>query len=282
MPNRVRNFFALFTKPWPDTPLDELAELVADLGFDGVELPVRTGFQVTPETQAMMLPQASRILRNRGLRIASVAGDLDEGTIRACGEAGVPVLRVMAQVDLQIGYRATEEDYWRRIDALLPVLDACNVRLGIQNHCGEWVGSAIGLMHLIERYDPARVGAVLDFAHCALAGEPEAMAIDIVWPHLCLVNLKNAFWRRQVGPDAEDVIWREYWTTGSQGIASWLKAADELVRRDYQGDACLTAEYTDPQSAGERKGESVIPLVVQDLAFARRAFEQADLRTIDD
>lgn len=273
--------FTIFTKPWPEMPLEELAELVANLGFDGVELPVRPGFQVTPESKTVTLPKAARIFGDLNLRISSVAGDLDEATITACGEARVPILRTMARIDLQVGYRASEESLWRRFDALLPVLEACNVKLGVQNHCGEWVGSAIGLMHLIDHYDPARVGAVLDFAHCALAGEPEAMAVDIVWPHLCLVNFKNAFWRRQVGPESEDVIWREYWTTGSQGIASWPKAADELARRGYRGDVCLTAEYTDPLNGGERKGESVIPLIAQDFAFAKRAFGQAERRRID-
>jgi hypothetical protein len=57
--------------------------------------------------------------------------------------------------------------------------------------------------------------------------------------------------------------------------------ADERVRRVNRGDAWLTAEYTDPLNGGERKGESVMPLIAQDLAFAKRAFEQAERRRID-
>ena len=40
--------FSVFTKPWK-TPLPDLARLVRGLGFDGVELPVRPGYQVLPE-----------------------------------------------------------------------------------------------------------------------------------------------------------------------------------------------------------------------------------------
>jgi len=42
--------YTVFTKPWPDKSLPELARFVKDLGFDGVELPVRPNFQVIPET----------------------------------------------------------------------------------------------------------------------------------------------------------------------------------------------------------------------------------------
>ena len=86
----------------------------------------------------------------------------------------------------------------------------------------------------------------------------------IVWEHLGMVNLKNAFWRRVSGPEAEDVAWRPYWTSGRQGLASWPRVAAELNRRGYRGTVCLTAEYSD-EAAVER-------LVAADLAYARELF----------
>ena len=53
--------FTVFTKPWT-MPLPELARHVASLGFSGVELPVRPGFQVEPDRVAQDLPVACRIL----------------------------------------------------------------------------------------------------------------------------------------------------------------------------------------------------------------------------
>ncbi len=53
--------FSVFTKPW-HLPLPELAALVKGWGFDGVELPVRPGYQVTPENVRRGLPEAVRIL----------------------------------------------------------------------------------------------------------------------------------------------------------------------------------------------------------------------------
>ena len=117
---------------------------------------------------------------------------------------------------------------------------------------------------MIGRYDPRQIGAVWDAAHNALNGEEPDLAIDIVWSHLCLVNLKNAFWKRANGPEAEDVEWRPYWTSGRQGLASWPRVAAELKRRGYRGGICLTAEYSDEASV-ER-------LVAEDIAYAKALF----------
>lgn len=257
--------FSVFTKPWK-TPLVELAQFVCALGFDGIELPVRPGYQVTPENAARDLPAAARLLADHGLAIFSVAapgGPISEGLLAACAEARVPVLRVMVPIG-EDGYLSSIARTQREYDALLPLLERYGVQLGVQNHCDRMVCNAMGLRHLIEKYDPQRIGAVWDAAHNALNGEDPDMAIDIVWSHLCMVNLKNAFWRRVGGPEAEDVRWRPWWTTGRQGLASWPRVAAELKRRHYQGVICLTAEYSD-EPAVDR-------LIAQDIGYAKALF----------
>jgi sugar phosphate isomerase/epimerase len=138
------------------------------------------------------------------------------------------------------------------------------VTLGIQNHCDRCICNAMGLRHLMEKYEPRHVGAVWDAAHNALNGEDPELAIDIIWSHLCMVNLKNAFWRRKTGPEAEHVQWRHYWTSGWQGLASWPRVAAELKRRGYSGVVCLTAEYSDEPSVDR--------LITEDIAFAKSLF----------
>jgi len=257
--------FSVFTKPWR-VPLDELGELVARLGFDAIELPVRPGYQVEPAEALKGLPAAAKTLGQHGVRIDSVAGTADELTIRACAEAGVPTIRIMARIE-GTAYLASVERIRREYDALVPLLDRHRVRLGVQNHNGRNVANASGLRELLRGYEPRHVCAVWDAAHNALQGEDPELAIDIVWSQLGLVNLKNAFWRRTSGPEAEDVEWKPYWTTGRQGLASWPRVAAELLRRGYAGTVCLTAEYSD-ETAVER-------LASEDLAFARGLFGPA-------
>ena len=47
--------FTVFTKPWREPTIEALADHVKALGFDGVELPVRPGYQVPPEAVATLL-----------------------------------------------------------------------------------------------------------------------------------------------------------------------------------------------------------------------------------
>lgn len=254
--------YSVFTKPWK-MPLPELGEHVAGLGFSAIELPVRPGYQVEPENVARGLPKAARILARAGVRIASVAGPTDEATILACAEAGVPIIRTMARVG-PAGYLASVAALQAEYAALVPALERAAVIIGVQNHCDRFVTNAVGLRDLLAPFDPRHVAAVWDAAHEALNGMEPDMALEVIWPHLCMVNLKNAYWQRTSGPEAEVATWRHYWTSGRQGLASWPRVIAELNRRGYSGTVCLPAEYTDE--------EAVDRLIVEDLAFARGLF----------
>ena len=257
--------FTVFTKPWKAS-LPELAQHIAGLGFDGVELPVRPGYPVHPDNVTEELPRAARLLGEHGLRIASIAGPADERTISACAAAEVSVIRICVGIGPDETYFEGETRLQRRFDALVPALDRYGVTLGIQNHCGRDVCNAMGLRSLVGRYDPKHVAAVWDAAHNALQGEEPELALDIVGAHLCMVNLKNAFWRRGNGPEAEVAAWRPYWTSGRHGLASWPRVATALKKRAYSGVICLTAEYSDE--------EAVDRLAAEDLAFARSLFTE--------
>jgi sugar phosphate isomerase/epimerase len=256
--------YSVFTKPWRAMELERLGAFVSQLGFSGIEFPVRPGYQVEPE-QVEQLPSAARRLAAYGVRIFSVAGPTDEAAVAACAEAGVPVIRVMARVEEGEGYLHAEGRLRREVDDLLPLLEKYGVKLGIQNHCDRFVANGVGLRRLIEPYDPRYVGAVWDAAHEAVSGGLPDLALDAVWSHLCMVNLKNAMWMRVNGPEAEVAHWRLYWTSGRHGLASWPRVADELRTRGYTGVVCLTAEYSDQ--------DGVDRLIAEDLAFARSLFE---------
>jgi sugar phosphate isomerase/epimerase len=265
--------FSVFTKPWK-MPLDRLAAFVAGLRFDGIELPVRQGYPLEPQDVAK-LPQVTRQLAGQGVRIFSIAGPGEwnipgglgggERTFAACAEAGVPLIRLMAPV-AQDGYLASESRLRQGIEQALPLLERYGVTLGIQNHSGRYIAHAMGLRRLVEGFAPKYVAAVWDAAHNALNGEEPELAIDIIWSHLGMVNLKNACWVRSSAADLAHAEWQPYWTNGREGLASWPRVAAELKRRGYRGTICLTAEYSDT--------ESVDRWVAEDLAFARSLFAQ--------
>lgn len=251
---------AVFTKPWKTPSLPDLARHVRRLGFDAIELPVRPGFQVEPGHVARDLPEAARIFGEEGIAIASVAGAIDPPTIAACGAAGVPIIRICLGIDPAKGYRVYIDAFRRQCESLLGELDRARVAIGLQNHCGNDIGSAIGLIDAMAPFDRKHVAAVLDLAHCALAGETEELAIDIAWPKLCMVNLKNGY-RRRLDDENGEARWKVTWVGAKQGYASWSKTIRALRQRDYSGPLCLTAEYTDPAIVDRQ--------ITEDVAYAK-------------
>ena len=265
----AKPLISVFTKPWTD-PLPALAEKLAGLGFEGVELAVRPGYQVLPENVGTELPKAVKTLAEHGLKIPSIAGEIDEATIAACGEAGIGIIRICAPIDLDQGFRASVEGYRRKFDALLPALERAGVAIGVQNHYGTMVGSAVGLMHLLDGYDPRRVCGVLDMGHCAVDGEPVKIAVDIVRPHMNgLVNFKSAYHRRANGPelDADYVV---HWTTHDHGGYNWRELVSELHRAGVEGTFCMPVEYSEQAGRkGQRMGDDVIPFLQKDIAHLK-------------
>ncbi len=261
MSQRIR--YTVFSKPWKTMPLPELARHISELGFTGVELPVRPEFQVEPENVTEGLPEAAKVFADHGVAIESIAGPTDEPTIAACAEAGVPMIRICLPIG-EDGYLATEARYRREFDELAPVLEQHGVAVGIQNHCNNQVATSVGVMRIIGDLPPGQFCAVWDPAHNVVAGEIPEQAIDIFWSHLGMVNLKSPWWMRANGPEAERAEWRLLWTSGRQGIAPWERVVELLKARGWEGPVCLTAEYSDH--------DAVDRLIADDLAFAKELF----------
>ena len=147
---------------------------------------------------------------------------------------------------------------------MLPLLDKYGLQLGVQNHYGPTVCNAMGLHHLIERYDPRLIGAVWDAAHNASMARSRRWR-SISFGRTCAWSTSRTLFGVEFnGPEAEDARWRPWWTTGPHGLASWPRVAAELERRNYSGVICLTAEYSD---------EPVVDrLIAQDIGYAKALF----------
>ena len=258
--------FTVFTKPWKNDTLEALADRVAGLGFQGIELPVRDGFQVNPDNFRAALPKAVSVLGQKNISIESIAGAIETDLVKAMGHSGVKILRIMLGADPKKNYLKQEETYYKTVSELLPVLESSGVRLGVQNHCGNFLGSSsAGLMRFVGRFPKTLVGAVLDLAHCAVAGEIPEFALDIAASHLVMVNIKNGRWQRINAESENEAIGKIIWTSGCDGTLSWKLAAEELRRRNYGVPICFTAEYSDKDRHFE--GEESAALIIKDIQY---------------
>ena len=252
------NKFIVFTKPWKNISLGELGALVKDMGFDGVEYPLREGYQVQPSDGVQGIKMLVSELSKSGVTVDSIAGGIDvkfssdnkvagvnEDLFAACGEAGVKIIRICQGLDRKIGFFENIGQIKRTYDAILPYCEKYGVTVGVQMHCSLSISSAAETYILLKDYDPKHIAAVWDSGHNGLAGTDPCMALDTVWDMLCMVNFKAAYWKLRNGPEQDEARWDAYWTTGRHGGGSWREAVNHLKKRAYSGIICMPAEYSD-------------------------------------
>jgi len=239
----MNNKIIVFTKPWQKQTLEELASIVKSMGFDGVELPVRDGYQVTPKNVSTELIKADKVFKKQGLKILSIAGSMETEVIEAMGKCGIGILRICYPIDIKKGYVESEKALVSKVNELETILLKNKVKIGLQNHFNDFIGSAMGLEHALNQVSEKVSGAVLDFAHCGLDGERIDIAYDIIKKRNIMINMKNAFWFRLNGPDEEEAKWEVNWVTARHGLFSWKEAISILRKDNYEGVICLPAEY---------------------------------------
>ena len=257
--------YSIFTKPYKNLSMDDLAQKVRAMGFGAIEYPLREGYQVSLGDAENGMAELAGAMGKYGIAISSVASATEEWAFAACQAAGCKILRIMASTDPKARYLEWEKSYIKFLEGLEPLARKYGVTVGIQNHFGPMVSATMELKRIVEKFDPKCVAAVWDAAHSGLAGEREEQALDIIWDNLCLVNFKNGYYRRVNGPEAPYAKFEPYFTLGRHGAADYRKIAKYLKERGYKGDICLPAEYSD-----EGLVDELAPL---ELAYVKSLFE---------
>ena len=237
--------WSVFTKPWAGLPGDELGRLVSGLGFAGAEVPVRDTAYVTPAAAESELPKFTAQLRAEGVEPISVASDLSEHVFAACGEAGVPMIRIMADVGPD-GYAASVRRNRVLLEEAAVLVERYGVQVGVQPHHGRFVASTLGVLQLLDGL-PESFKLVWDAAHDALAGDDPAVTLELGADRLGIVNLKNAYYVRT------DDGWKTYFGQAGEGLSDWTAVFHALEKLNYSGPICLTGQYSDPSVPVEER-----------------------------
>ncbi|MEU8222324.1 sugar phosphate isomerase/epimerase family protein [Kribbella sp. NPDC048915] len=230
--------WSVFTKPWIGLPGDELGQLVAGLGFGGTEVPVRDTAYVTPASAEAELPKFAAQLRASGVEPISVASDLSEPVFAACADAGVPMIRIMAELGTD-GYAASVRRNRELLENAVALTERYDVQVGVQPHHGRYVSSTLGVLQLLDGL-PDRFKLVWDAAHDALAGDHPAITLELGAGRLGIVNLKNVHYVRS------DTGWRTNFVEADDGLSDWPAVFATLHTLGYTGPICLTGQYSDP------------------------------------
>lgn len=272
--------FAVFTKPWKQKALEELAAFVAEMGFNAVEYPLRSGYQVQPQDGVAGMKRLREVFGKEGITVVSIASGIDvrfskngnevigvdEGLFEGCREAGCKIIRICQGLQKELSFQQNLDAIRRQYDAMVPLCEKYGVTVGVQMHCGMNIANSAETRLLLDGYDPKHIAAVWDSGHSGLAGSEPDMAISMLWDQLCMVNFKAAYYACKTGPEASEARWDAYWTTARHACGSWRKAVRYLCENGYDGPVCLPAEYSDEANVDE--------YAAVDLQYIKKLFEE--------
>lgn len=184
---------------------DELADQIAEAGFDGIEATIRDKGQILPEQVADELPKLVEALKKHNLDITIMASSVNsvdqphtESVLRTAASLGIERYR-MEYYRYDLKRSVTEQ-----LAELRPVvkdLAALNRELGIaglyQNHAGSYaVGATMwDLRELFRDYSTDEFGIAFDIRHAtAEAGLSWPVLFNVATPHLGAVYVKDFVW----------------------------------------------------------------------------------------
>jgi sugar phosphate isomerase/epimerase len=234
-----------FAKPLQHMKFDELADRLAEMGFQGIEATIRKGGQVEPARVADDLPRLVEALKKRDLEVTIMASDVNsvdqpetEAVLRTAAQLGITRYRMQYfTYDLKQPIRPQLQ----KLRPGLKQLAALNRELGItgvyQNHSGaKYVGAPLwDIYELICELPPAELGIAYDIRHATVeGGQSWPLEFQLVQSHLNMVFLKDFAWE---GRQVKNV------PLGSGMVSP--KFFDMMRQANFKGPISLQMEYVD-------------------------------------
>ena len=253
-----------FSKPFQTLNFEDTADLVAEVGWDGIECPVRKGGQVLPEKVEDDLPRMVEALKKRQRRLVSLTTDVQD----ASNPLNQRVLRAASKLGLKhyrLGFFRYREDrsipdQLNEIKAQLREVVALNQELGLcagfQNHSGrDYVGAPVwDIYELIKDFDRQQIGVHFDIGHATIeGGNAWRTNARLVTPLFSAVYVKDFAWQK-LGES-----WKSEWCPLGQGMIS-RSFITTLKKSPFRGPISQHHEY--PLGAGKE----MITAMQKDLA----------------
>lgn len=275
----------VFSKHLQWLEYEELAEVVAAAGFDGIDLTVRPGGHVEPERVTEDLPRAVRAARQAGLVVPMMTT-----AITNAREADTRRILAVAQAEgieyYRMGYlryppRADLVDSLEEMRPLLRELAAMNERYrihgGYQNHSGTGVGGPVwDLRFLLDGIDPQWLGVQYDIAHATVEGGTSwPLGLQLLAPHIRTLDMKDFLWA-----DRED-RWVPRWVPLGEGMVDYRRYLQMVRQLRLSGPISVHYEYAPLEGPSdlappERRREA-IQLMTRDLQRLRALMREAEL-----
>jgi len=238
----------LFSKHLQWLDYYESAQLMAEAGFDGVDLTVRKGGHVTPERVEEDLPKAVEEIERAGLKVYLMTTNLKnatdanaEATLKTASELGIKQYRMAYyRYDWEKGVAATLPDIQSQFSELADLNRQYGMHGAYQNHAGDWFGAPIwDIWNVLKDLDPQYAGCQYDVRHAvAEGGRSWKLGLDLIAPWVSTTVIKDFHWMQR-----EDGSWRAGSVPLGEGMVNFEKYWDLVEQKGISGPISLHYEF---------------------------------------
>ena len=199
----------IFSKHLQFLNYHDMAEAVAEMGFDGIDLTVRPNGHVLPERVENDLPEAIEAMRKVGLfpllmttAVQDADNSIDKKVLEVAVKMGIKYYRMN-------WFSYPEEksipESLKYFQQKIKDLSDLNKKLGLigcyQNHAGNGVGSSIWeLWEFLKEADKQYMGLQYDIRHAVVEGGLSWQnALRLVQPQIKTLAIKDFIWDKKNG-----------------------------------------------------------------------------------
>ena len=237
----------IFSKHFPGLDYNELAAVVAEMGFDGIDLTVREEGHVLPENAERDLPLAVAAAEKFGLKIYMITTSI----VDAEDKLTEPILKTAASLGIRhyrMGPREYEENKsvvgnLDKFKTQFKKLDRLNrkyqIRGECQNHSGYRFSAPVwDMWETLKDLNPRWTGVQYDVLHATVEGAYSlSLGFDLLRPYIGTMDVKDFVWKKTDGR------WELETVSLGEGMVDYKKFITLLKEKNMKGPFSLHCEY---------------------------------------
>ena len=268
----------MFSKLLQPYPLQKTAQIVKEMGFEGLDLTVRTGGYVEPKDVVAGLPQAVETCAHHGLEVPMLTTEIlsadheyAEEVFATAARCGVKWLKLGYWQYEKFGELVQEISAARRqMMGLEALARKHGVWAGVHNHSGDDLSAVPAHVYgILRERDPQYVGAYIDPGHMVIEGARSGwkMGLDLLAPYIRLVAVKDVMWLQK--PTAENPKKFELKLVPlAEGMVPWPEVFGLLHQIGFDGGISVHSEYDDETT------EEIVRQTREDVAYLKPILAQ--------
>ncbi len=197
----------IFSKHMQWLNYNDMAQLAAELGFDGIDLTVRAGGHVLPERVTTDLPTAVSEIEKAGLKVNMITTDILSGyrytdsILKTATQLGIKNYRMgWYSYDSRLDTLSNIELFKKRFDNLAVKNKHYNIHGDYENHTNFFGASIWDLWLTVKDLTPQYIGCQFDIRHATVDGaEAWPVNLNLLKNHIGSLTFKDFIWKKTNG-----------------------------------------------------------------------------------